>query len=142
MASFIGRVRHKIFCLCPARNASAASRSSASPAAPSSRCSPLVNSSGPCAFRQPTMKLTASSRLRTTMLPFSVKRGSNLNSGIARCLHLPIAKSRELAASMFSLTLPSGLASIPSQRSKCRVLNRPGRHEAARQLNKCVWRPA
>ncbi len=60
-----------------------ASRSSASLATPSRRCSTLVWSSGRRAFRYPIIKRTASSRLRTTMSPFSVKGGSNLYSGMA-----------------------------------------------------------
>ena len=66
------------------RKALPASRSSASLAAPSRRCSTLVWSSGRRAFRYPVIKRTASSRLWTTMSPFSVRGGSNLYSDMAR----------------------------------------------------------
>ena len=46
------------------------------------------------------MKRTASSRLRTTMLPFRVKGGSNLNSGIALscCWYGPASLRKKLIA--------------------------------------------
>ena len=66
------------------RKALPASRSSASLAAPSRRCSTLVWSSGRRAFRYPVIKRTASSRLWTTMSPFSVRGGLNLYSDMAR----------------------------------------------------------
>jgi hypothetical protein len=73
----------EVLCLRPAKKGFTGVRSCVSPAAPSRRYNTLVWSAGRRAFRYPIIKRTASSRLRTTMLPISITGGSNVYSDIA-----------------------------------------------------------
>jgi hypothetical protein len=110
------------------RKAYPAWRSSASPAAPSNAVSHARLKCGSVRLSVADHEATASSRLRTTMLPFRVKGGSNLNSGIGLS-YLPSMRPR--------VGFAPALSASSSLQSRSR---KPGRTPPGRTVSCRSWR--
>ena len=137
------------------RKAYPAWRSSASPAAPSNAVSHARLKCGSVRLSVADHEATASSRLRTTMLPFRVKGGSNLNSGIGLS-DLPSMRPRvgfaPALARQFLPTIAFAKAGAHAARSNCKlsfVASGVSQHHVANSSSNAfasfrsrVWKPS